>query len=387
MHAVAESVHRPTVLVVDDTPQNLSLMRDLLETDYTVKLAPGGERALKIAALEPPDLILLDIMMPEIDGYEVCRRLKADPLTADIPVIFLTAKTQTQDEELGFALGAADYIAKPISPPIVLARVKAHLQFKQARDALERRNREDKRRFDAALAQQVELNQLKSTFVAMTSHEFRTPLTSVLVSQSLLRNYGDRLPTGERDSLLDSIESSVKRMVLMLDQVLTIGRADANLLTFNPQPTHMATLCQQIRDEAVASQTGGDGMEPARVVLDVALQGQHFLVDEKLLRHILGNLLSNAIKYSPQSTPARLRVREDAHSVCFEVKDQGIGIPADDLPRLFGNFHRASNVGDIPGTGLGLAIVKRAVDSHGGTIQVASAPGSGTCFTVTIPLS
>jgi signal transduction histidine kinase len=128
-------------------------------------------------------------------------------------------------------------------------------------------------------------------------------------------------------------------------------------------------------------------MEPARVVLDVALQGQHFLVDEKLLRHILGNLLSNAIKYSPQSTPARLRVREDARSVCFEVKDQGIGIPADDLPRLFGNFHRASNVGDIPGTGLGLAIVKRAVDSHGGTIQVASAPGSGTCFTVTIPLS
>ena len=179
MNAAKDLSPRPTILVVDDTPQNLALMRDLLETDYTVKLAPSGERALKIAHNQPPDLVLLDIMMPDIDGYEVCRRLKADPLTADIPVIFFTARSETQDEQMGFALGAADYITKPISPPIVLARVKAHLMFKQARDALERRNRDDKQRFDSALAQQVELNELKSTFVAMTSHEFRTPLSTI----------------------------------------------------------------------------------------------------------------------------------------------------------------------------------------------------------------
>ena len=220
----------------------------------------------------------------------------------------------------------------------------------------------------------------------MTSHEFRTPLTSILVSQSLLRNYCDRLPVEERNGLLDSIESSVKRMVLMLDQVLTIGRADAHLLSFSPKPFNLLTLCHQLRDEANASQTVSGKALVARVALDAELDDQDILADEKLLRHILGNLLSNAIKYSPEAKEAFFRVHREGRDLRFEVRDQGIGIPAADLPRLFGDFHRASNVGNIPGTGLGLAIVKRAVDSHGGHISVTSVPGQGTCFTVIIPL-
>ncbi|MEO7108485.1 MAG: hybrid sensor histidine kinase/response regulator [Rhodoferax sp.] len=386
MQAITDTASRPVILVVDDTPQNLALMRDLLDSEYTVKLAPSGERALKIAQAQRLDLILLDIMMPDIDGYEVCRQLKASPVTADIPVIFLTAKTDTQDEQLGFALGAADYIVKPISPPIVLARVKAHLLFKEARDALERRNREDKLRFATALSQQVELSQLKSTFVAMTSHEFRTPLTSILVSQSLLRNYCDRLPVAERNGLLDSIESAVKRMVLMLDQVLTIGHSDVHLLSFNPKPANLLALCRQLRDEAVTAFSQGK-IEGAHVELDADFEDSNIVLDEKLLRHILGNLLSNAIKYSPGTARVLFKVRCQGLGLTFDVQDQGIGIPAKDLPHLFGDFHRASNVGNIPGTGLGLAIVKRAVQSHGGSITVTSRPGEGTCFTVTIPLT
>ena len=126
---------KPVVLVVDDTPENLSLMNDLLQGEYTVKVAPNGARALKAAnAATPPDLILLDIMMPEMDGYEVCRQLKADPHTRDIPVIFLTAKSETEDEQKGLNMGAVDYITKPISPPIVLARVANHLALKQMAD-------------------------------------------------------------------------------------------------------------------------------------------------------------------------------------------------------------------------------------------------------------
>ena len=131
---------RPLVLVIDDTPQNLSLMRDLLAPHYTVKLAPSGARGLEIAAATPPDLILLDIMMPDMDGYEVCRRLKAMLGCSDIPVIFVTAITDTQNEEKGLALGAVDYITKPISPPIVLARIRTHLQNKLARDFLKSKN-------------------------------------------------------------------------------------------------------------------------------------------------------------------------------------------------------------------------------------------------------
>jgi DNA-binding response OmpR family regulator len=180
-----------TVLAVDDTPENLAVVNALLRGLYKVKVSSSGEHALAIAANTSPDLILLDIMMPGLDGYEVCRRLKVDPATADIPVIFLTAKSDEEGEQRGFDLGAVDYITKPISPPLLLARVKAQLSLKEARDALQRNHMEDKQRFELAMAQQMEINTLKSTFVSMTTHEFRTPLTTIMSSQELLRHYGD----------------------------------------------------------------------------------------------------------------------------------------------------------------------------------------------------
>ena len=132
---------KQSILIVDDTPDNLTLTTGLLKDAYKTKVANNGERALKVAATLPyPDLILLDIMMPGIDGYEVCRRLKADPATVEIPIIFLTAKTEVEDEQLGFDVGCVDYITKPISPPIVLARVKTHLLLKSAKDFLKDQN-------------------------------------------------------------------------------------------------------------------------------------------------------------------------------------------------------------------------------------------------------
>jgi class 3 adenylate cyclase len=136
MPDIEPTPRRPTILVVDDTPQNLSLMSDLLEGLYNVKLAPSGARALKIASTNPPDLVLLDIMMPEMDGYTVCRELKANPACKDIPVIFVTAMHEIEDEEAGLALGAVDYLTKPISPPIVLARVRNQLALKDAADKM-----------------------------------------------------------------------------------------------------------------------------------------------------------------------------------------------------------------------------------------------------------
>jgi len=141
MDAAASAMNKPTILVVDDTPDNLSLMSGLLKDLYKVKIANNGERALKVAQTgTPPDLILLDIMMPVMDGYETCRHLKENPETKEIPVIFLTAKVGVEDEMRGFELGAVDYITKPISPPVVMARVKTHLELKQARDFLKNQN-------------------------------------------------------------------------------------------------------------------------------------------------------------------------------------------------------------------------------------------------------
>jgi len=147
-----EFTHKPTVLVVDDTPDNLQLLNAVLKDQYKVKVANGGELALKLAsAWPPPELILLDIMMPEMDGYEVCRRLKSNPFTADIPVIFVTAMSECEDEQKGFDLGCEDYITKPISPPLVLARVKTHIRLKHALESL----KDQSRRLEAELARRT----------------------------------------------------------------------------------------------------------------------------------------------------------------------------------------------------------------------------------------
>lgn len=234
-----------------------------------------------------------------------------------------------------------------------------------------------------ALAQQKELNDLRSRFVAMTSHEFRTPLATILSSAELLRFYGDRMERDERNEILESIESGVQRMTRMLDRVLMIGKSDANMLEYSPTELDLGALCRALAQEA-QGQRGGSLCD---LEVQIAPDLGWCVCDEKLLRHILGNLLSNAIKYSPRGGTARFTVQSLQEKVRFEVADEGIGIPAQELGHLFESFHRASNVGDIQGTGLGLAIVKKAVELHGGLIEVRSTVGAGTCFTVILPIA
>jgi len=233
-----------------------------------------------------------------------------------------------------------------------------------------------------ALAQQRELNDLRTRFVSMTSHEFRTPLATILSSAELLRFYGERMDASERQDVLQSIEAGVQRMTTMLDSVLVLGRAEAQMMTFAPRAGELGPLCQAMLDEALQA-TDASLCEVALQVSPDLPAGQF---DHTLLRHVFGNLLSNAIKYSPTGGRVTFDVRLDEGGYVLSVADQGIGIPSDELPHLFSSFHRASNVGDIKGTGLGLAIVKHAVELHGGNIAVTSQPGQGSCFTVRLPL-
>lgn len=245
-------------------------------------------------------------------------------------------------------------------------------------DITDRRRAEDDVR--AALARQQELNVLRSRFVAMTSHEFRTPLATILSSSELIRHYADRMPEADKIEVLDGIESGVQRMTGMLDRMLLIGKADAQMLECRPLPLDLRALCERCVADARSQY-------PARAH-DIALHYQAArdtgVFDESLLRHVLGNLLSNAVKYSPAAGAVQLRVADQGGAWAFEVSDQGIGIPAHEQAHLFDTFHRASNVGDIPGTGLGLSIVKRAVEAHGGTIEVRSDVGCGSCFKVVL---
>ena len=238
----------------------------------------------------------------------------------------------------------------------------------------------------AALAQQKELNHMKSRFVSMTSHEFRTPLSTILSSAELLRHYSERLERKERDGLFDGIETGVMRMTQMLDDVLIIGQADAGRLECSPVALDLERFCRELAAESEVAAEEVAGLRP-ELRIDIDTGGVPVAMDEKLLRHILGNLLSNALKYSPDGGVVDFSVRIEDCVASFVVADQGIGIPAGDLPKLFESFHRATNVGNIPGTGLGLAIVSRSVAVHGGRIKVESELGRGARFTVKLPVS
>jgi PAS domain S-box-containing protein len=234
-----------------------------------------------------------------------------------------------------------------------------------------------------AFEQQKALNDLRSRFVAMTSHEFRTPLAAILSAEELLRHYGDRLPNAERLEVLDSIANGVHRMSHMMDRVLLLGQVDAQMLEFEPRPLDLVRLCHELVDEARTQDPRGR----CSVVAECAQEVGPGVYDEKLLRHIFDNLLSNAIKYSPAGGEVKFMVRRDGSQMEFKVSDRGIGIPPEEVGQLFESFHRASNVGNIQGTGLGLAIVKSAVEMHGGFISVQSRLGEGTTFTVILPAS
>src|SRR6266571_1246323 len=233
----------------------------------------------------------------------------------------------------------------------------------------------------AAVQREKELSEMKSKFVSTASHEFRTPLATMLSSAELLEHYAESLSPAERVNILQTIQGSAKRMSEMIDDVLTLGRVESGVLKLNLGPTNLRELCSRVVSEFRIAQ----GKQHI-ITLDDRFDRPDATLDERLLRHILNNLLSNAVKYSPPGSEVTFSLSRRDERAAIEIQDRGIGIPLEDQPRMFESFHRASNVENRPGTGLGLAIVKKAVELHGGEISLTSAVGSGTRFTVMIPL-
>ncbi|AFY83750.1 hybrid sensor histidine kinase/response regulator [Oscillatoria acuminata] len=254
------------------------------------------------------------------------------------------------------------------------------------RDITERKQAEEETL--KALAKEKELNQLKTHFVSMVSHEFRTPLTTILSSADLLEYYQEDFPDSKGDKKLQAIQriqSVSVNMTQMIDDILLIGHAESGNLKCTCNPLELVQFCNQLVEDMQFIDNGLHGIE-----LILSQPSLSACMDEKLLRHILTNLLSNALKYSPAGMPVQLELGDRQNLAIFHIKDRGIGIPPKDLPHLFEPFHRCRNVGTISGTGMGLAIVKKCVEIHGGDISVQSEerdgerPGS-TTLTVILP--
>lgn len=367
------------ILIVDDTPQNIDVLRKFLALEgYRLSFATNGKKALEIVSRAQPDLILLDVMMPGMDGFETCRILKSKQETQNIPVIFLTALSDSHDKVKGFGLGAVDYITKPLQYEEVLARVANHLKLQTAADELRRHSQESEQaRHEAEMA-----NRAKTTFLAKMSHELRTPLNAILGYSDLIQDEASEL--GYEDIIPDlaRIQTAANHLLHTISNVLDLAKIEAEKIDITLQPVDIAAMLREV--EAVISPIFIKGDNQFSTFCPSGIGS--VLADSAKLKQSLFNLLSNACKYTTHGTIS-LSVSRDGEWVNFAVKDSGIGIPPNRHEHIFQPFQQAddANTREFDGTGLGLPIAKAYCTMMGGRIHLESAPGQGSTFTIQIP--
>lgn len=338
--------------------------------------APDGIAGVELAFANLPDIVVCDITMPRLDGYGVLLEMRSNPKTVAVPFIFVTARAAHEDIRRGMILGADDYITKPFTRLELLQAIQSRLNKKAA---LEQERQREVEELQNALTQEHEQRMLNTKLVAMFSHDFRNPLAGIMSSNSLLRDYADRMDETRRLVHLNRIEASVRQLMQMLDDMLIVAQMETGHFDFKPAPINIETFFHQIVEEFQ-----GIHGETHQIVFE-----NHFkpllMADTRLLRQISANLISNAIKYSSPGSTVSIVAAEDEGHCAVTFQDQGIGIPEADQIRLFGVFQRGSNVGPVRGTGLGLAIVKQSIELHGGSVDLESQEGSGTTVRVMIP--
>lgn len=366
------SARRPSIMIVDDMVHNLQLLRRLLEQEgYEARPVPGGELALRVMENSAPDLVLLDINMPEMDGYEVCRRLKADLRFADIPVIFVSALDEALDKVKAFEVGGVDYVTKPFQLEEVLARVRTHLELSRTRRDLE-----------SSVEKLRELERLRDSLVHMVVHDMRSPLSAIHSMAEFLRRdlsgkVGD-VTLGDVDDILDAS----LRLVRMSNDLLDVRRMEASQMPLERAEFDLVEVVQ----EAVAALGRPEG---GREVTLLPGEATPITADAQIVRRVVENLVGNGLKHTPNS--ARVEVSIEAHDgeARVSVRDEGQGIPEAYRESIFQKFEtlRARTDRQYHSTGLGLAFCKLAVEAHGGRIGVDSELGEGSTFWFTLPFS
>lgn len=358
------------ILVVDDKPENLRLLFDMLTGQgYDVRRVIDGKQALTAATSEPPDLILLDIMMPGLNGYEVCQLLKSQPRTKEIPVIFLSALKDVSEKVRGFDVGGVDYISKPFELREILARIENQLTIGRQR----RQIAEQYGKLEELNQKLLRSNRELEQFASVVSHDLQQPLTSLKAFAQLLQIEYEGQFDEKAASYVDRIVTSATRMQRLIRDLLTYCGCDTP-----PAPLQL-TDCNPVLEQVLSDLRLEIEATNATVTSDLL---PAVMADPIQLGEVFQNLIGNAIKYRRDGVAPQVRitVSEEGRHWLFCVADNGIGIPEKSFDRIFKIFTRLHGFNKYPGTGIGLSICKKIVESYGGQIWVESTVGLGTKF-------
>jgi len=356
------------VLIVDDVPKNIQVAANILKSEgYQLFFAQDGEKALEQIEKQRFDLILLDVMMPRMDGYQVCEQIKKnpDPTVSEIPVIFLTARNDVDDVVNGFMVGAVDYVTKPFNGTELMARVRTHLELRQSRQELK------------------ELNATKDKFFSIVAHDLRNPVQSVLLLAEMLNSKYERFGDQKRRDYIQRINRASEQLSIFLESLLHWSKSQRQVIHMKPRSVALAKLVEQ------CFQLLADIAEKKDIAMEAQL-GDGIMVygDEEMIKTVIRNLLSNALKFTAAGGRVTVGADEKEDTVELWVRDTGVGIDKENLKRLFRLDVQFTTPGTAKekGSGLGLLLCKELVEKNNGAISVTSRPGEGSRFTVTLPV-
>ncbi|MEK8020010.1 MAG: response regulator [Candidatus Parabeggiatoa sp.] len=370
--------YSPTILIVDDIPDNVSTLFHFLDThDFEVLVARDGEAALELIDYERPDLILLDVMMPGIDGFETCRRLKADVKTQEIPIIFMTALSDTLDKVKGFELGAVDYITKPIHQEEVLARINTHITLRHLQQQLEVKNTELETKNVELETKNAELeakNAELDAFSYTVAHDLKNPLSHLIGMSDLLQNEFSENLSQQGYQCLQHIFKSSYKMIEIINALLLLASVSKQAVKLAPLDMGEILYRVEQRLSSMLQQYEGEIIMPKEwpVALGYA----------PWLEEVWVNYLSNGLKYGGDSPRLELGATLEGNVIRFWVRDNGLGLSIDAMNKLFTPFTRLHKTSE--GHGLGLSIVERIVEKLGGKVGVESQVGVGSVFYFTL---
>lgn len=363
MEEIVPSLNSPEILLVDDTPEDIEFALSVLhDNHFKVRVATKGSTALKLLKQNPPDLILLDIFMPEMDGFEICRIIKTDPDSRSIPIIFLTSSNDEASIRKGFALGGQDYVVKPYNTSELLARVHTHIKLKQQTESLLAANRE------------------LDSFCYSVSHDLKAPLLSIRkLTEYFTADYKDKLGN-DGNELLDNIREKSQEVIDTIDHLLELSRTSE--MQMNKEAIHLDRLFREVYEELIK-------LEPPRQITFTLDFLPDIQADPVMFRLLITNILSNSLKYTRHKKNAAIEVFSFDHGneTVVAVKDNGAGFDMRYAARLFKVFQRLHSDNEFKGSGVGLAISQKIVKRHNGKAWITGEVDKGATFYFSLPKS